>query len=172
MLTTTQGRLALRAHRWTMLHHDVHRLRRYEMQRLAWVAKLPARLLTTPPAQAAGPQRLVLQTIARGRLVAVVTILGQLGQPRLQFPHPFEQQRVLRSRQFASVRVAGAAGRSRLSGRQFLPRASCHSAPPAWQLRLNCSQALLGARLDVLARWLASCGIATLPACREGRECA
>ena len=61
-----------------MLHHHVWR--RHQMQRLALVAQLPARLPAASAPQALG---LAWQSVARRGLAAVVSVLGQRALQRL-----------------------------------------------------------------------------------------
>ncbi len=82
-------RLAGGADRRAVLHHGVGG--RHQVQRLAAVAQLPARLFAAAPAQALRP---ALQSVARGRLAAVVAVLGRAG---LQLLHAGQQGRHLRS---------------------------------------------------------------------------
>ncbi len=97
-----QRRLALRADRRPMLHHRVGR--RHQVQRLAAMAQLPARLLAAAPPQAL---RLAPQPVARRRLAAVVAVLGQ---PRLQLLHPRRQLGVLRRQRGNLLALAGVFG--------------------------------------------------------------
>ena len=60
----------------------------HQMQRLAGMAQLPARLPARLAPQAAGSRQLTLQPIRGGWLAAVVAVLGQ---PRLQITHPLQQ---------------------------------------------------------------------------------
>ncbi len=85
-----QRRLAVRAHRRSLLHHLVGR--RHQPQRLAPMADLPARLPAALLAQTLGLARLSPQSVAGGWLAAVVTVLGQ---PRLQFLHARHERRDL-----------------------------------------------------------------------------
>jgi len=86
-----EGRLTRRAHGRAMLDHLVRGS--YQMQCLAAVAQLPARLLAAAPALAARP--LAPQRVARRWFAAVVAILGQA---RLQLLHACQKLVILRER--------------------------------------------------------------------------
>ena len=101
-----------------MLDHRVGR--RHQVQRLAAMAQLPARLLAAAPPQAL---RLAPQPVARRRFAAVVAVLGQ---PRLQLLHLRRQL----------VRSAPATRQSAPSGRRFPREASCPYAIPTAQVCL------------------------------------
>ena len=64
----------------------------YEMQRLAGVTQLSARLLARLASQAPGPGQLPLEPVRGRRFAAVVAVLGQ---PRFQVAHPLHQPRNL-----------------------------------------------------------------------------
>jgi hypothetical protein len=71
-------------------HHVRHR---HQPQRLATVPHLPAGLLPPPAPQTFRLAHLTREPVARRRLAAVVTVLGQ---PRFQLLDPRLQHRVLR----------------------------------------------------------------------------
>ena len=87
-----QGRLTLRAHRRTMLHHLVGG--RHQMERLSVVSQLSPGLLATLATLAPLAARaFASQRIARGRCAAVVAVFGQ---PRLKLLNPPQQRLHLR----------------------------------------------------------------------------
>ncbi len=119
-LGLAQRRLALRTDGRPMLHHLVRS--RHQVQRLAPMPQLSARLLAALLAQAL---RLAPQPVTAGWLAAVVAILGQAC---FQLLHTRQQRQ----------RSARAGAHSRLRVGQSARQASCLYATPAPQVRLTC----------------------------------